>query len=101
MPVGNLLVSASTLFSGQTFSHISQFAEFLHLKFISRTTFDTIQRQCLMTVVKHAWSMFQNVELEKVRSANRLFRLAGDGRCDSPEFSAKYCTYSLLVYVCL
>lgn len=96
MPVGNLLVSASTLFSGQTFSHISQFAEFLHLKFISHTTFDKIQRQCLMPVVKHAWSTFQNVDLEKVRSANNLFRLAGDGRCDSPGFSAKYCTYSLL-----
>jgi hypothetical protein len=33
-----------------------------------------------MPVVKHAWS-------------NRLFRLEGVGRC---EFSAKYCTYSLL-----
>lgn len=49
-----------------------------------------------MSVVKHAWSIFQNVDLEKVRSANKLFRLAGDGRCDSPGFSAKYCTYSLL-----
>ena len=93
MPIGNLLVSASTLFSGQIFSHISQFAEFLHLKFLSPTTFHKIPRQCLIPVVKHAWSIFQNVDLEKVRSANRLFRLEGVGRC---EFSAKYCTYSLL-----
>lgn len=26
-----------------------------------------------MPVVKHAWSIFPNVELEKVRSANHLF----------------------------
>jgi len=62
MPVVNLLVSASTLFSGQTFSHVSQFVEFLHLTFIYHTTFDKIQRQCLMPVVKHAWSIFQNVD---------------------------------------
>ena len=32
--------------------------------------------------------------LARVSGSNLI--LAGDGRCDSPGFSAKYCTYSLL-----
>lgn len=96
MPVGNLLVSAATLFCGQTYSHISQFAEFCNLQYISHTTYNKIQRQYLMPVVQHTWSLLQEVELKKIKEQNRQIRLAGDGRCDSPGFSAKYCTYSLL-----
>ena len=32
--------------------------------------------------------------LARVSGSNLV--VAGDGRCDSPGFSAKYCTYSLL-----
>ncbi|VDI71513.1 Hypothetical predicted protein [Mytilus galloprovincialis] len=95
MPVGNLRVSAATLFSGQTFTHLSQFSEFLNMKFISHTTFKKIQRDCLKPVVKHTWSLLQKVELDKIKQGTS-FRLAGDGRCDSPGLSDKYCTYSLL-----
>ncbi|CAC5381088.1 unnamed protein product [Mytilus coruscus] len=96
MPVGNLLVSAATLFCGQTYSYISQVAEFCNLQYISHTTYNKIQRQCLMPVVQHTWSLLQEVELKKIKEQNRQIRLAGDGRCDSPGFSAKYCTYLLL-----
>ena len=34
--------------------------------------------------------------LQNKRSSGKVLHLAGDGRCDSPGFSAKYCTYSLL-----
>ena len=96
MPAGNLLACAATLFSGQTYSHISQFASFLNLKFVSHTTYDKIQRQNLMPVIMHTWSTFQNEILKQVKDSGRMLRLAGDGRCDSPGYSAKYCTYSLL-----
>ncbi|KAK3083763.1 hypothetical protein FSP39_002787 [Pinctada imbricata] len=96
MPAGNLLVSAATLFSGQTFTHISQFSQFMNLKFIGKTTYQTIQREVLMPVVSHAWNMMQEHIFTKIKSQNRYLRLAGDGRCDSPGFNAKYCTYSLM-----
>ncbi|CAG2241995.1 unnamed protein product [Mytilus edulis] len=67
MPVGNLLVSAATLFCGQTYSHISQFAEFCNLQYISHTTYNKIQRQYLMPVVQHTWSLLQEVELKKIK----------------------------------
>ena len=47
MPAGNLLASAATLFCGQTYTHIAQFAEFMNLKFITESTFTTIQREFL------------------------------------------------------
>ena len=38
--------------------------------------------------------MQQNAILEFLRGTN--LQLFGDGRCDSPGYSAKYCTYSLM-----
>lgn len=96
MPVGNLLAGTSILCCGQTYSRISQFAEFCNLKFISHTTFNKIQRQYVMPVVTHTRKKLQEVELAKIKQQNRYLRLAADGRCDSPGFNAKYCTYSLL-----
>jgi hypothetical protein len=98
MPAVNLLASAATLFCGQTYTHIAQFAEFMNLKFITESTFTTtsIQRGYLMPVIQHTWSLLQAKLLDKIKSTNRTLQLAGDGRCDSPGFSAKYCTYSLL-----
>ena len=96
MPAGNLLASAATLFCGQTYTHIAQFAEFMNLKFITESTFTTIQREYLMPVIQHTCSLLQAKLLDKIKSTNRTLQLAGDGRCDSPGFSAKYCTYSLL-----
>jgi solute carrier family 8 (sodium/calcium exchanger) len=96
MSAGNLLVSAATLFCGQTYTHIAQFAEFMNLKFITESTFITIQREYLMSVIQHTCSLLQAKLLDKIKSTNRTPQLAGDGRCDSPGFSAKYYTYSLL-----
>lgn len=49
-----------------------------------------------MPVVLDSWKNLQNSVLQEVRTSGRPLRLAGDGRCDSPGFSAKYCTYSLI-----
>lgn len=96
MPVANLLVCAATLFAGQTYGHISQFAKFMNLQFVSKTTFQTVQREIVMPVVDHSWTVMQDHIFKKIKDSNRCLRLAGDGRCDSPGFNAKYCTYSLL-----
>jgi hypothetical protein len=58
---------------------------------VARTTLNY-----LMPVIQHTWSLLQAKLLDKINSTNRTLQLAGDGRCDSPGFSAKYCTCSLL-----
>ena len=54
-PAGNLLLSAATLFSGNTFSKISQFASFFNLAFLGKTTFYNMQSNCLLPAVDRAW----------------------------------------------
>lgn len=96
MPVTNLLVCAAALFACQTYAHISQFAKFMNLQNVSKTTFQTVQREIVMSMVDHSWTVMQDHIFKKIKDSNRCLRLAGDGRCESPGFNAKYCTYSLL-----
>ena len=92
---GNLLSSAAILFSGNTFSHIAQFASFLNLKFFSHTTYYNIQKKYLFPVVNKAWKEEKSSVLDEVKS-NGPVNLIGDGRCDSPGHNAKYCTYTMM-----
>ena len=89
---GNVLSSAAILFSGNTFSHIAQFASFLNLKFFSLTTFYNItQNKYFFPVVNKTWKEERSSVLDEVKS-NGPDNLIGDGRCDSPGHNAKYCT---------
>ena len=66
------------------------------MKFLSHTAFHSIQRQYVMPVTMHTWSTLQDALLRNLKGCGKMLYLAGDGRCDSPGFSAKYCTYSML-----
>ena len=76
-------------------SHIAQFASFLNLKFFSHTTFYNIQNKYLFPVVNKAWKEETSSVLDEVKS-NWPVNLTGDGRCDSPGHSTKYCTYTMM-----
>ena len=43
----------------------------------------------------YSWTSLQEELLKKVKETGRFLRLAGDAKCDSHGYSAKYCTYSL------
>ena len=92
---GNLLSSAAILFSANTFSRISQFASFLDLKFFSHTTYYNIQNKYLFPVVNKAWEEERMSTLDAIKRDGPV-NLIGDGRCDSPGHSAKYCTYTMM-----
>ncbi|XP_060581296.1 uncharacterized protein LOC132737932 [Ruditapes philippinarum] len=96
MPASNLLCSAALLFCGQTYTHIAEFAKFMNLGFMSDTTFYRIQRDQVMPVVLDTWQQIQSELLQSVKDSGRPLRLSGDGRCDSPGYNAKYCTYSVM-----
>ena len=96
MPAGNLLIGAATLFTGQTYGHMQNIAELLNLKFMSHTPFYTMQHTNFIPVIMAAWKKHQQSVFDELRIANKPLRLCGDGRMDSPGFSAKYCTYSLM-----
>lgn len=65
--------------------------KFLNLGFISNAPFDRIQRLYAIPTVQTFWSVVKKVIHEVMKDV-----LSGDGRNDSPGFSAQYCVYSLM-----
>ncbi|KAJ8050070.1 hypothetical protein HOLleu_03121 [Holothuria leucospilota] len=94
MPLGNLLCAAATMFSGLTYQRLKSFASFLNLAFFSAPVYNQIQRNFLIPEVNSFWSAHQNDIIESLQGVP--VDLAGDGRCDSPGYNAKYCSYSLM-----
>ena len=92
---GNLLTPAAILFSGNTFSRIAQFVSFLKLKFLSHSTFYNIQNKFLFPLVDKAWTEERCSVLEAIKRDGPV-DLIGNGRCDSPGHSDKYCTYTVM-----
>uniref|UniRef100_A0A8C1M8N5 Uncharacterized protein n=1 Tax=Cyprinus carpio TaxID=7962 RepID=A0A8C1M8N5_CYPCA len=99
MADNNLLVAASTLFTGATYVDIADWAACLNVQIPQKTTFYAIQSSYLIPVVDVFYKEQQAKLLEDLRLQNVLQKganLSGDGRSDSPGFSAKYCTYSMM-----
>ena len=94
MGAGNLLVAAAILFCGLTFTGISNLAKLLNLAMFSESNFYRLQKEYLFPVIHTNYVMQQDAILEFLRDND--LKLSGDGRCDSPGYSAKYCTYSLM-----
>ena len=88
-----LNVAADILFSEQTYQRLSHFADILKLAFISESTYYRIQDQYVFPVIDEIWKSHQETLLQsKVNPVS----IIGDGRCDSPGYSAKYCTYTVM-----
>ena len=94
MGAGNLLVTVAILFCGLTFTGISNLAKLLNLAMLSEGTFYRQQKEYLFPVIHTNYVLQQDAVLEFLRGND--LKLSGDGRCDSPGYSAKYCTYSLM-----
>ena len=94
-PIGNLLLAASILFTGNTFAAFSRLASCLNLQFFSESVFYDTQLKYLFPVVNEAWEAESTRQIEKLNSRD-VVNLDGDGRFDSPGHCAKYGTYTLM-----
>lgn len=94
MASGNLLLPASILFSGGSYNKFYHLSELLNLQIISSSEFYRIQDAYLFPVVAEAWKLHQETVFA-VLEGNPL-NVSGDGRCDSPGFSAKYGSYTVM-----
>lgn len=95
MPAGNLLCAAAILFSGQNYRSTAKFIELMNIPFIGPTTYYKCQKDILIPVVNHFWAKEREEIYHELRCRGNV-QLAGDGRCDSPGFCAKYCTYTFM-----
>lgn len=94
-PVGNLLMASAILLSGGLYQVFSVFASLMNLAFIGRTTFFDIQKHILWPVIDQVWHDHVGA-LHVWASTKPNMSLSGDARSDSPGYSAKYTTYSML-----
>ena len=91
---GNLLIAGSTLLSGCSYSSLKNFSSLLNLEIISQPIYDDIQSSCLIPCIDRAWSR-EKIRMQHLFSDSEV-AVCGDGRCDSPGFTAKYCSYTLM-----
>ena len=93
--LGNLFLATSISFSGLPFAKFERFAWLVNLKFISDSVYYQLKRDFIMPVVRQKWNSERKRMVELLKS-RELTVLCGDGRCDSPGHSAKYCTYTFI-----
>ena len=92
--VNNMQLAASLLFSGNNFTKMSLYAKCFHLAFISYSTFLRCQKKFLIRTVNEWWTNMQGMMFKTIGSQPIV--ISGDGQMDSPGFSAKNCTYTLM-----
>ncbi|KAJ8048038.1 hypothetical protein HOLleu_00197 [Holothuria leucospilota] len=93
-PVGNLIGAAAILLSGNTFKTVSQLTNLMGVQFFSETIFYDIQRSLLIQVVNNYYMNHSSGLLQKYKDEKMW--LSGDGRCHSPGYNAKYCSYTMM-----
>ena len=85
---GTWLLSGAVLLSGGLFTTLTLFASILNLCFIKSSTFYDVQKRILCPVVNKVWT--DNVLTLHIVLQDTTVNISGDGRCDSPGYSAKY-----------
>ena len=89
-----MLMAAAVLITVNNFEKMRTFFQFLGTGFLSSSTFYRIQRKYVVPEVLSLWEEMKK-EIWAVLKNEPLI-LCGDGRSDSPGFSAKYGTYVLM-----
>lgn len=94
-PEGNVMLCAAVLFAGATYSRFHQICQFIGLQVPSQRRFFRIQENFLYPAVHRAWLTEKDRTQEELQTEKDVC-LIGDARCDSPGYSAKYSTDTLM-----
>ena len=92
---GNLLISAATVISGNSFSGIEAFGEAMNLQLISDTSHQNHKNEEVFPVIQDEWEK-ERKKVVKEMKVKESFFLAGDARMDSPGHNASYGSYTLM-----
>ena len=96
IPAGNILLSASILFSGSLPEKALRIFKFLGCASISRRTFFNHQDKFLLPAIHNIWERYQQAFIVILKAENSPLTLGGDGRADSPGHCAKFGAYSVM-----
>ena len=90
----SLLIASGIFLTGNNYDKLALFCRFLGLELISKATYNRIQTHFIIPEVQRYWEQIKN-EIWDTFSGESVI-LCGDGRNDSPGFSAKYCMYAMM-----
>ena len=82
------------MLTGGSFTKFDDFFKTLNLMSISKAEFYKIQDAYIFPVINEAWKGHKKELITKLKGKH--IALTGDGSCDSPGYSAKYCTYTFI-----
>ncbi|XP_068112155.1 uncharacterized protein [Hyperolius riggenbachi] len=91
---GNVLLAAGIVCSGANFTKTYHLLRLLGVSQIRKETFFHYKKQFCFPAINLTWETERKKNLREARG--KPITLAGDGQCDSPGHSAKYCIYSLM-----
>ena len=95
MAAGNLRLSCAVLFCGLTYDRVKEFLYVLSSPCISETHFYDLQNKYLYPCVHSEYSKMSEALIAACGPPEKV-TVVGDARCDSPGFSAKYSTYTVM-----
>lgn len=96
MPLGNLLMAGAILFSRGNPCKALNIFKHMSVQAISERTFFLIQQIYLVPTIENVYTARQNELIQDILNRGVPVGLGGDGRCCSPEHTAKFGTYSMM-----
>lgn len=90
MPWLNFLVSGAILFSGSNIAKSLRLFHHMKVEMISKSTFNAY----VVPTAIFTWDFHQQELLNQFQG--QVVTLGGDARCDSPGYSAKFGSYTLM-----
>ncbi|KAK7901331.1 hypothetical protein WMY93_018100 [Mugilogobius chulae] len=94
MQAGDFMLATNILLSGNNYSKVALLFNYMNMGMVARTTFFSIQDAYCVETIEDFWeesraSVISGLQQDEVVAL-------GDGRMDSPGFSAQYCTYTVM-----
>lgn len=93
-PVANVMLASSVICSGNNFQKVSLLFNFAGFRCIQSRSFYQYQANAVIPEIQALWRNIRKNNIEKGKDTPVV--AMGDGRMDSPGFSAKYCTYTVM-----
>ncbi|XP_067269187.1 uncharacterized protein [Pseudorasbora parva] len=94
-PLGNLLLSAATYFTGGSFKQLEKIFKAMKLQIMQFVTFRIHARNFIEPTIIHKWNRDQLNLIRQLQQRGNI-AVAGDMRADTPGHSAKFGSYTIM-----
>ena len=94
--VNDMLSMACILLSGNNFTKMNLFFQFLNLQMPKESTYSRIQRLFCIPEIGNLWKQMKDMMLRVLADYSDIC-LCGDGRNDSPGHCARFCSYVVML----